>query len=289
MSGESSTRTAGAGGGTPTGARNGAGSGAGSGARSGAGSGARTGAGKAKAAGPAGGRSGQIISGLAVALGCVLFLGGFVWGAVVYRPYTVPTGSMVPTVGVGDKILAQRIDGSQVRRGDIVIFTDSLWGDVPMVKRVVGVGGDKVACCDKQGRMTVNGKAIDEPYLNDTKGPASPTGFQATVPKGDLFLLGDNRAISEDSRVRLTDADGGSVPRSAVQARVDATAWPLGRMGMIGRTDAFAGLAGGTSQPGPLTWVVSAIVAGVVLIFGGAAYGPVAGVLGRRRTRRAAS
>lgn len=261
MSGESTTRTAARGG-------------------------ARTTTGKA--AGPAGGRSGQIISGLAVALGLVLFLGGFVWGALLYRPYTVPTGSMVPTVEVGDKILAQRIDGSEVRRGDIVIFTDSLWGDVPMVKRVVGTGGDKIACCDKQGRMTVNGKPVEESYLKDTEGPASPTGFKATVPKGDLFLLGDNRAVSEDSRVRLTDADSGSVPRSAVQARVDATAWPLGRMGMIDRTGAdtaFAGLGGGASQQGPLKWVVRAIVAGMVLIFGGAAYGPVAGLVARRRTR----
>lgn len=262
MSGESTTRTA-------------------------AGPGTRPGAGTAgKAAGPAGSRTGHIVSGLAVALGFALFVGGFVWGAVVYRPYTVPTGSMTPTVGVGDRILAQRIDGSQVRRGDIVIFTDSLWGDIPEVKRVVGVGGDKIVCCDEQGRMTVNGKAVEEPYLRDTDEPASPVGFEATVPQGNLFLMGDNRAESEDSRVRLTDAENGSVPRSTVQARVDATAWPLGRMGMIGRTDAFAGLGGGPSQPGPLKWVVNAIVAGMVLIFGGAAHGPVAGLLSRRRKRR---
>jgi signal peptidase I len=187
---------------------------------------------------------------------------------------------------VGDKILAQRIDGSQVRRGDIVVFTDSLWGNVPEVKRVVGVGGDKIVCCDKQGRMTVNGKAIEEPYIRDTSEPASPVGFEATVAKGNLFLMGDNRAESQDSRVRLTDADNGSVPRSAVQARVDAIAWPSGRMGMIERTGAFTGLSGGASQPGPLKWMVSAIMAGVVLIFGGAAYGPVAGTLSRLSRRR---
>lgn len=74
---------------------------------------------------------------------------------------------MTPTVDAGDKILAQRIDGSEVRRGDIVVFTDPLWGDVPMVKRVVAVGGDKVACCDKQGRLTVDGKPVDEPFRLD--------------------------------------------------------------------------------------------------------------------------
>lgn len=246
-----------------------------------------TGAGAADKAGrPAGSRAGHMVSGLAVALGFVLFVGGFGWAVVIYRPYTVPTGSMTPTVGVGDKILAQRIDGSQVRRGDIVVFTDSLWGNVPEVKRVVGVGGDKIVCCDKQGRMTVNGKAIEEPYIRDTSEPASPVGFEATVPKGNLFLMGDNRAESQDSRVRLTDADNGSVPRSAVQARVDAIAWPSGRMGMIERTGAFTGLSGGASQPGPLKWMVSAIMAGVVLIFGGAAYGPVAGTLSRLSRRR---
>ena len=111
------------------------------------------------------GRLGNVLSNLAVAVGCVLFLGGFAWGAVVYKPYTVPTDSMTPTVNAGDRVLAERVDGGDVRRGDVVVFTDSTWGDVPMVKRVVGVGGDKVACCDKDGRLTVNGKPIDEPYL----------------------------------------------------------------------------------------------------------------------------
>ena len=68
------------------------------------------------------GRLGNALSGLAVAVGCVLFLGGFVWGAVVYQPYTVPTDSMTPTVKAGDRVLAERIDGDEVRRGDIVVF-----------------------------------------------------------------------------------------------------------------------------------------------------------------------
>ncbi|MEU4091978.1 signal peptidase I [Streptomyces sp. NPDC026673] len=247
--------------------------------------GTRTATGRADAQG--GGRTGRIVSGLAVALGCVLFLGGFVWGALLYRPYTVPTGSMTPTVDAGDKILAQRIDGSEVRRGDIVVFTDPLWGDVPMVKRVVAVGGDKVACCDRQGRLTVNGEPIDEPYRLDTEGPASPTPFLATVPRGNLFMMGDNRATSEDSRFRLGDADHGSVPRSAVSARVDAKVWPLGRVGMVDRPRAFAALpGGGPSGTGPIRAVGVSIAAGVVLIFAGAAYGPVAERARRRRAAR---
>ncbi|MFF4404624.1 signal peptidase I [Streptomyces sp. NPDC001262] len=229
------------------------------------------------------GRPGRALSGLAVALGCVLFLGGFAWGAFLYRPYAVPTDSMAPTIGRDDRVLAQRIHGGDVRRGDVVVFRDKVWGDVPMVKRVVGVGGDTVACCDKQGRLTVDGRSIDEPYLG-TEGPASPTGFSATVPEGQLFLLGDHRTDSLDSRYHLTDPGHGTVPRDAVRARVDATAWPASGWGMLGRPASFAALPGGTSQPGPLPQVVTAVIAGAVLILGGAAYGPLA----RRAEGRAA-
>ncbi|MGQ4418950.1 S26 family signal peptidase, partial [Streptomyces sp. SAS_269] len=68
-----------------------------------------------------GGRLGERLSGVAMALGLVLFLGGFAWGAVVYRPYTVPTSSMTPTIDAGDRVLAQRVDGTEVRRGDVVV------------------------------------------------------------------------------------------------------------------------------------------------------------------------
>lgn len=230
-----------------------------------------------------GGRLGSALSGLAVAIGCVLFLGGFAWGAVEYKPYTVPTDSMTPTVQVGDRVLAQRIDSSTVRRGDVVVFKDPDWGDMPMLKRVVGVGGDKVACCDTRGRLTVNGKGIDEPYLKAdslSKGRASAVGFTVQVPEGRLFLLGDERTNSMDSRVHLQDADHGSVPRSTVSGRVDAIAWPLSG-GMMERPKGFAALAGGVSQPGPLKLVVAAVLAGVVLILGGAVYGPLARRLGR--------
>jgi signal peptidase I len=230
------------------------------------------------------GRLGNLLSGLAVALGCVLFLGGFVWGAIAYQPYTVPTDSMQPTVNPGDRVLAQRIDGDKVHRGDVVVFTDPVWGDVPLVKRVVGVGGDKIACCDKQGHLTVDGKPVTEPYLKQS-GPASATGFSVKVPAGHLFMLGDNRAVSEDSRVHLTQDDG-SVPDGAVSARVDARLWPLGRLAEVTRPAGFAALPGGVSTEGPVKLVGVSVVAGAVLIFGGAAYGPIAGRREKRRERR---
>ncbi|MFE7294595.1 signal peptidase I [Streptomyces sp. NPDC057579] len=226
--------------------------------------------------------TGSVLSGLAVAVGCVLFLGGFVWGALLYRPYTVPTDSMSPTIAAGARVMAEKVSGSEIRRGDIVVFKDATWGDLPMVKRVVGVGGDTVACCTKKGLLTVNGIPIEEPYLH-SEGPASPIGFKAAVPTGQLFLLGDHRNDSLDSRVHLTDGDHGSVPRSAVAARVDARAWPLDGVGMLQRPASFAALPGGTSQPGPLQPLVLAVVAGAVLILGGAAYGPIARRKGRGR------
>ncbi|WP_328536428.1 signal peptidase I [Streptomyces sp. NBC_00344] len=232
------------------------------------------------------GRLGNTLSGLAVAIGCVLFLGGFAWGVVEYKPYTVPTDSMTPTVKVGDRVLAQRIDSNEVRRGDVVIFKDPQWGDMPMVKRVVGLGGDEVACCNSQGRLTVNGKGIAEPYLQNNplaKGRASATNFSSKVPDGQLFVLGDERTNSMDSRVHLQDAEHGSVPLSTVSARVDAIAWPL-RGGVMERPKGFAALPGGVSEPGPLRLVVGAILLGVVLILGGSLYGPLARVTGRKKT-----
>ncbi|MFJ9040121.1 signal peptidase I [Streptomyces sp. NPDC102406] len=219
------------------------------------------------------GRVGSVLSGIAVALGCVLFLGGFIWGAIVYQPYTVPTDSMTPTIGAGDRVLAERIDGSEIKRGDVVVFQDKSWGDLPMVKRVVGIGGDRVACCT-DGKLTVNGKKIEEPYLQGRQ-TASVTGIKSTtVPAGRLFFLGDERSGSLDSTVHLDDIDHGSVARDAVRARVDAVAWPMD--GMLPKPTGFEALPGGISHPGPLKLMLTAVVAGAVLVLAGAAYGPLA-------------
>src|SRR4051794_20963477 len=231
--------------------------------------------------GPVGSRTGQRLSGLAVALGIVLFLGGFAWGAVMYRPYTVPTSSMTPTIDAGDRVLAQRVDGDEVRRGDVVVFNDKSWvTGSAVVKRVVAVGGDTVSCCT-DGKLTVNGKQIDESYLkgNAVENKKIPT---VKVPEGRLFLLGDEREGSLDSSVHLTDAARGTVADSAVTARVDAVVWPM--KGMLERPTGFETL-GALSQPGPLRLVVALIVVGAVLVLGGGAYGPIAKRMARSRSR----
>ncbi|MET8974020.1 signal peptidase I [Streptomyces sp. NPDC004539] len=236
--------------------------------------------GQASAGGrPAGGRLGHRLSGAVVALGIVMFLGGFVWAALVYRPYTVPTSSMSPTIQAGDRVLAERVGGGEIRRGDVVVFTDKSWVEnAAVVKRVVAVGGDTVACCTG-GKLTVNGKQITEPYLVD--GIAEVTGFATiTVPEGRLFLLGDERQGSLDSTAHLTDAAQGTVARSAVKARVDAVIWPMN--GMLKKPTGFEEL-GALSRPGPVRLIVGLIVVGGVLVLGGAAYGPIAGWAGKLR------
>ncbi|MEW2117613.1 signal peptidase I [Streptomyces sp. NPDC005474] len=230
---------------------------------------------------PAEGRGGlgSKLSGLAVALGCVLFLGGFVWGAILYRPYTVPTDSMSPTIVAGDRVLGQRIDGGDIVRGDVVVFRQASWGDMPLVKRVVAVGGDIVSCCT-DGKLVVNGKQIQEPYLGKGQVAELTDIPSITVPEGRLFLLGDERTGSLDSTAHLTEAFSGTVPRSGVEARVDAVVWPM--KGMLARPTGFETL-GALSTPGPLRLVTVAIVVGGVLVLGGGAYGPVAARAAKRR------
>src|SRR5690606_15321649 len=141
-----------------------------------------------------------------------------------------------------------------------------------VVKRVVAVGGDTVSCC-QDGKLKVNGKEIDEPYLAEDAADRLADFPSVTVPEGRLFLLGDERSGSVDSTAHLTDAAGGTVSRKAVQGRVEAVVWPMN--GMLPAPSGFEKL-GPVSQPGPLPTMVALVIAGTVLILGGAAYGPLA-------------
>ena len=124
----------------------------------------------------------------------------------------------------------RRSPASEVRRGDVVVFQDQLWGDLPMVKRVVGVGGDTVACCDKQGRMTVNGKPVASRTCSGSGPRLGELASRPTVPKGELFLLGDNRSVSADSRIHLERRGAGRGPgerRTRPGGRHGVAAGPL--------------------------------------------------------------
>ncbi|MGW6918990.1 signal peptidase I [Kitasatospora sp. NPDC054939] len=226
-----------------------------------------------------------VVQGVAIALGLVLLVGGFAVLALDYRPYRIPTPSMSPTLKVGDTVLARSTDGAAVGRGDIVVFRDTAWGAGLMVKRVVAVGGDTVSNAGADHRLTVNGKPVEEPYL--AQQGALNGSFSVEVPAGRLFLLGDNRLGSLDSRTHL-EVDGGTIAAGDVEARVEATVLPLGRAGLLARTTAFDGFGGSKAgEPGPLKPAFYATVVGAALIVLTSAVGGVAGLVGRLRRRAA--
>lgn len=196
------------------------------------------------------------------------------------QSFFVPSGSMLPLLhgneltGDDDRIVVEKVSywNGDIHRGDVVVFDDSLhWlpasaveaasGPVQqglekvgmwptgghLVKRVIGLPGDAVACCDDAGRLTVNGVPLDEDgYLARPAQPASMP-FSVTVPGDRLWMMGDNRANSDDSRAHSGDASGGFVPVNDVVGKVVAIVWPLDRAGLVDRPDTFdnAALDGG--------------------------------------------
>ncbi|MET8771748.1 signal peptidase I [Streptomyces sp. NPDC004658] len=157
-------------------------------------------------------------------LGVVLAGGAFGYGRGAYGTGVQPSRSMEPTYQRGDRIIWERVDGSEVRRGDVVVFSAPgryRSGGV-LMQRVIGVGGDRVACCTTVGsqeRVTVNGRPVEEPYVygGDADGVHRP--YDVKVPPGRLFLMGDRRSDSMDSRFFAAD-HGGTVPVDAVRGRV---------------------------------------------------------------------
>ncbi|MFV0634809.1 signal peptidase I [Demequina sp.] len=175
-----------------------------------------------------------------------------------FQSFWIPSESMDPTLQKNDRILVTkwRPGPLDLRRGDIVVFKDTAgWlgpvdtsddtaletfgknvltftGLLPedagehLVKRVVGLPGETVVCCDAEGRLTIDGEPLDETYLPDGVNP-SDFEFTAEVPEGYIWVMGDNRPRSADSRAHLGDPGGGSVPISSIVGTTFATVWPL--------------------------------------------------------------
>lgn len=136
-----------------------------------------------------------------------------------YHRYKDPSAAMEPTIHIGQTINARQVGHGTYRpkRGDVVLFKMPSWGpgaDALYVKRVVAIAGDKIACCSSGKQILLNDAPLSEPYLRP--GTEEATFGPITVPPDRLWLMGDNRPISADSRMHVTDADHGTVPTASV-------------------------------------------------------------------------
>ncbi len=231
--------------------------------------------------------------------------------AFVVQVFSIPSGSMEQTLLPGDRILVSKIvyRFRPITRGDIVVFSGSgswdpvaqapgnpllrLWDDAvnlvgiagpqtDYVKRVIGVPGDHVACCNAVGQVTVNGVPLSEAsYIYPGAAPSVPH-FHITVPPGRLWVMGDDRGDSDDSRYRMTMPGMGTIPESAVVGRAFLIIWPLSRVSDLPIPNTFKqpGLSAAAAVATAPPTVVGTGVGGTVAAAGAA--------LAWRRRRRPA-
>jgi signal peptidase I len=201
----------------------------------------------------------SLVRELVTVVGTALILSVLVRTFLIQAFY-VPSASMENTLQENDRIIVSKVSTqfSGINRGNVIVFHDpGGWlgegfpnpydtpvgrvlqaiGIVPansgndLVKRVIGVANDTVKCCDVQGRIEVNGAGIDEPYIKEGS-TTDQVNFEVLVPEGHVFVMGDNRGNSEDSRFHL-DKNNGMVPKEDIVGRVALRIWPIGRIGGI--------------------------------------------------------
>jgi signal peptidase I len=192
----------------------------------------------------------------------------------VMQTFFIPSQSMEHTLNINDRVLVNKLvyDFRAPERGEVIVFTSPMsWRSSPdekdFIKRVIGVGGDHVACCTNS-KVTVNGVPLNEPYLKPGVAPSDQT-FDVTVPKGHLWVMGDNRSNSSDSRAHINDPDHGFIPTNKVIGRAFIKVWPFSHFGVLHVPKTF----NQTSLPPYALGAVGAI--------------PVVALRRRRRARRA--
>ena len=147
----------------------------------------------------------------------------------VVQPFFIPSGSMEPTLQVGDRVLVNKLSYSfhSVHRGDIVVFSkppnDTSPGVKDLIKRVIGLPGETISAQD--GHVDINGRPLAEPWL--PRGVTTGNFGPVVIPKGDYFMMGDNRGDSADSRVL------GPVSGKLFVGRAFLRVWPLSRIGFL--------------------------------------------------------
>jgi signal peptidase I len=175
---------------------------------------------------------------LAVAVVVALILRFF-----VVQTFWIPSGSMEPTLDLNDRVLVNKLvyDIGTPHRLQVVVFNSpASWrsnaDETVFIKRVIGAAGDHVVCCDSQGRVTVNGTPLTEPYVASTvsaTAPAAPAPFDIVVPPGRLWVMGDNRYNSDDSLQAWLhsqhDMNASTIRVSAVIGQAFVLFWPIGR------------------------------------------------------------
>ncbi|MDT4989245.1 MAG: signal peptidase [Micromonosporaceae bacterium] len=176
----------------------------------------------------------------------------------VLQTFYIPSESMQHTLDINDRVLVNKVvyDFRGPHRGEIVVFkSPASWrsdpAEIDFIKRVIATGGDHVVCCDDQHRILVNGHSLNEPYLfHDVDGTAdqpSDEPFDVTVPKDRLWVMGDHRSHSGDSReqyLRSRDPQAATIPAKSVIGRAFVVFWPLSRWTWLTVPSTFDGVPG---------------------------------------------
>jgi signal peptidase I len=236
-----------------------------------------------------------------LALGLALLIKTF-----LIQAFYIPSESMEETLVPGDRVLVNKLAYrlGEIQRGDVIVFNGAdSWeseiviappsgpvdgalrkvgelfgfatvGEKDFIKRVIGLPGDRVRCCDAQKRLTVNGKALDESGYLFRGDKSSETPFDIEVPPHRVWVMGDHRSASADSRSHLSDPGNGTIPIDHVLGRAFVVVWPFDRLTGLTRPPAYAeaGLAAGVAEG------AAPLIAAVGVVF------PLAGL--RRLVRR---